>query len=89
MSWPTVQAPVLASVGGKLFLHICMCTEEDEVNQPSATHRKELLWFATFLSVKGKKKSATHDQMSRLKAGGLISKVFSSFHLARAALLPF
>lgn len=81
-----VQA--LASVGGKLFLNICICTEEDKVNQPPVPHQRELLWFATFLSVEGKKKSATHDQMSGLKAGGLISKVFSSFHLARATLLP-
>lgn len=55
MCWPMVQTPALASVGGKLFLNISMCTEEDEVNQPPAPHQRELLWFATFLSVKGKK----------------------------------
>lgn len=48
-----VQA--LASVGGKLFLNICICTEEDKVNQPPVPHQRELLWFATFLSVEGKK----------------------------------
>lgn len=51
-----VQEPVLASEGGKLFPHICTCTEEEKVNQPQVPHQKQLLWFATFLSVKGKKK---------------------------------